>query len=173
MTAAVGSSEGLSVLHQRLETHFAALRTRRDQEAGPSYPVFALEHGLTDGELTLLTSTVRQAVQRRNLSRSAWLPYVIYAAEIGYEYSGDEYWQTFTARTTGWADDTWSRDYIRTNFNKFASQFGGARPSGAVGRALHHYLLANHPRRSAHRLTAQLGATATRLPDCPYVGPAR
>ena len=131
MTAAVGSSEGLSVLHQRLEMHFAALRTRRDQEAGPSFPVFALEHGLTDAELTLLTSTVRQAVQRRNLSRAAWLPYVIYAAEIGYEYSGDEYWQTFTARTPGWADDTWSRDYIRTNFNKFASHFGGARPSGA------------------------------------------
>jgi hypothetical protein len=131
MTAAGGSSEGLSVLHQRLETHFASLRTRRDEEAGPSYPIFALEHSLPDAELALLTSTVRQAVQRRNLSRAAWLPYVIYAAEIGYEYSGDEYWQTFTARTPGWADDAWSREYIRTNFNKFASQFGGARPSGA------------------------------------------
>jgi hypothetical protein len=48
---------------------------------------------------------------------------------MGYEYSGDEYWQTFAARTPGWTviED---REYVRSIFHKFASRFGGARPSG-------------------------------------------
>jgi len=130
MTQGGGSAEGLSVLHQRLDAHFTALRTSRDETAGPGLPIFALEHGLTEADLTLLTTTVRAAVQRRHLPAAAWLPFIIYAAEIGYEYSGDEYWQTFASRTPGWAqiDD---RDFIRSNFYKFAKQFGGARPSGA------------------------------------------
>ena len=132
MTEVGGSAEVLSVLHQRLETHFMALRTNRDRTAGPGFPIFALEHGLTDAELTLLTTTVRAAVQRRHLPGTPWLPFIIYAAEIGYEYSGVEYWQTFTARTPGWAEFG-DREYIRSNFYKFAKQFGGARHCGACG----------------------------------------
>lgn len=117
------------MLHQRLETHFETLRAHRDRVAGPEVPIFALEHGLTDADLTLLTTTVRAAVQRRQLPGAAWIPFIIYAAEIGYEYSGDEYWQTFTSRTPGWAE-IGDREFIRSNFYKFAKQFGGARPSG-------------------------------------------
>jgi hypothetical protein len=130
MTEGGGSAEGLSVLHQRLETHFETLRTHRDRVAGPEVPIFALEHGLTDADVRLLMTTVRAAVQRRQRPGAAWLPFIIYSAEIGYEYSGDEYWQTFTSRTPGWAE-IGDRDYIRSNFYKFAKQFGGARPSGA------------------------------------------
>jgi hypothetical protein len=129
MTGVGGSAESLSVLHQRLEAHFLALRSHRD-DAGPGIPIFALEHGLTDVEFELLTSSIIAAVQRRHLPPLSWLPFVVYSAEIGYEYEGDEYWQTFAARTAGWAEYE-DREYIRTSFLKFAEQFGGARPSGA------------------------------------------
>jgi hypothetical protein len=29
---------------------------------------------------------------------------VVYAAEIGYNYAGEEYWQTFASSTPGWAE---------------------------------------------------------------------
>jgi len=128
MTSPGGSAENLTVLHQRLEAHFLALRSRRDKW-GLGIPIFALEHGLTEVELTLLKASVVASVQRGHLPRFSWLPFVVYAAETGYEYSGDEYWQTFTARTPGWAKHG-DREYIRTSFLKFAEQFGGARPSG-------------------------------------------
>jgi len=127
-----GSGEELGLLHQRLESHFRALRSHRDQ-FGPGIPIFALEHGLTDVELELLKSSVCQAVQRGRLPRHSWLPVIVYAAETGYEYSGDEYWQTFAIRTPGWIQNE-DRQYIRTSFVKFADQFGGARPTGAWAR---------------------------------------
>ncbi len=129
MTGVDGSTSGLSVLHQRLETHFLALRNDRDRELGAGVPVFALEHGLEETELALLRPTVREAVKRRHLPSTATLPFVVYAAEVGYEYCGDEYWQTFGAQTPGWAALD-SRGFIRTIFQQFAAKFGGARPSG-------------------------------------------
>lgn len=128
-----GSGDGLSLLHQRLETHFLALRSQRDRLAGPGFPIFALEHGLADAELTLLAETVRGAVLRGTLPSSSYLPVIVYATEIGYDYTGDEYWQTFSARTPGWARHG-DRDYIRRGFLRFASGFGGARPSGPWAR---------------------------------------
>jgi len=44
MTSPGGSAENLTVLHQRLEAHFLALRSRRDKW-GLGIPIFALEHG--------------------------------------------------------------------------------------------------------------------------------
>ena len=129
MTSVGDSAQGLDLLHERLETHFTALRGRRDHDPGPGLPIFALEHGLEGSELDLLKATVRGGVQRRHLPRTSWLPFVAYASEIGYEYSGDEYWQTFAARTPGWAAVE-DRDYVRSIFHRFARQFGGARPSG-------------------------------------------
>jgi hypothetical protein len=128
-TAKPSGSGGLRILHERLEAHFLGLRTQRDQLAGPGFPIFALEHGLGEGELTLLASTVRGAVQHGALPSAAYLPAIVYATEIGYDYTGDEYWQTFSARTPGWAVHG-ERDYIRRGFLRFASGFGGARPSG-------------------------------------------
>ena len=55
---------------------------------------------------------------------------MVYAAELGYRYSGDEYWQTFEAQTPGWAQSA-NRECIRSVFEKFSDTFGGARPSGA------------------------------------------
>ncbi len=126
---ATGSGASLSVLDQRLEAHFVALRSERDDEAGSELPVFALEHGLSELELSLLSTAVREAVERRHLPISVSLPFVVYAAEVGYDYSGDEYWQTFSQRTPGWSEIE-DRDFIRQGFQRFASRFRGAIPVG-------------------------------------------
>lgn len=125
---------GLSLLHTRLEAHFDLLRSNRDAQTGGS-PVFALEHGLSEGELALLRAEVCAAAQRGDLRRQEWLPFVVYAAEIGYEYCGDEYWQTFEARTPRWADlGDPGRQYIRSRFTQFKERFGGAQPTGPWAR---------------------------------------
>jgi hypothetical protein len=121
--------EGLSFIHTRLEAHFQDLRARRDQYA-EGIPIFALEHGLSAAELELLKAEVCSAVRERNLPRHTWLPFVVYAAEVGYEYSGDEYWQTFESRTPSWADHG-DRRYVRQKFRAFKERFGGAEPTGA------------------------------------------
>jgi tetratricopeptide (TPR) repeat protein len=121
-------SEGLAVLHERLEAHFAHLNERRSDFGGGA-PIFALEHGLSEAELALLRAEVCGAVRSRELLRDSWLPFVVYAAEIGYEYSGDEYWQTFETRTPHWAENG-DRYYIRRKFREFRDQFRGAEPTG-------------------------------------------
>jgi hypothetical protein len=94
--------------------------------------VFALEHALTEAELALLRDVVLKAVRRGVLPRDLWLPFVVYAAEIGYEFSGEEYWQTFADSTPGWVDlgDS-ARQYIRDRYREFRDLFSGAQPSGA------------------------------------------
>jgi hypothetical protein len=121
--------EGLSFLHDHLDRHFGALRSVRDAHGG-TIPIFALEHGLSDTELVLLRAEVCSAVRRAEIPRDAWLPFVVYAAEVGYGYSGDEYWPTFESRTPSWASHG-DRHYIRRHFRQFSDRFGGARPSGA------------------------------------------
>ena len=122
-------SNELSVMHGRLAAHFSDLREQRDA-LGSGTPVFGLEHGLSDMELAALESAVRSAVRHHGFPAEAWLPLVIYAAELGYRYSGDEYWQTFEAQTPGWAQSP-NRECVRSVFEKFSDTFGGARPSGA------------------------------------------
>lgn len=120
---------GLSVLQQLLEEHFASLRAKRDEEVGPAFPIFALEHGLGETEMGWLKTAVRDAVRRHQLPAAASLPFVVYAAEVGYDYAGEEYWQTFSSRTPGWAQLE-DRHFIRSSFVNFADRFGGARPAG-------------------------------------------
>ncbi|HEU4648843.1 MAG TPA: hypothetical protein VFS33_07250 [Gemmatimonadales bacterium] len=57
---------------------------------------------------------------------------MVYAAEIGYEYSGYEYWQTFEAKTAGW-QPPW-RNRIRSRFEAFAEAYHGAQPEGDWAR---------------------------------------
>src|SRR3954454_8643828 len=123
------AGEELEYLHARLHDHFEQLQADRARAPTPA-PIFALEHGLTDPELLLLRAHVCEAVRQRRFGRDAWLPFVVYAAEVGYAYSGDEYWQTFEARTPGWSTNG-NRQYIRRNFIRFKDTFSGAQPTGA------------------------------------------
>lgn len=97
--------------------------------------MFALEHGLSEGELALLRAEVAGVARRGALPRNAWLPLIVYAAEIGYEFCGDEYWHTFEARTPGWSDlGDPARQHMRRRYRDFRYRFGGAEPSGPWAR---------------------------------------
>lgn len=111
----------------RLSTHFAEVRRSRQARA-TDLPVFALEHGLDDAEVRALAAAVRAQIAAGAPSRDHALPWIVYAAELGYRYSGDEYWQTFESETPGWlahGDRYWVRDAFRA-----FREFGGAEPSG-------------------------------------------
>lgn len=128
-----GTTDILQLLHTRLDEHFAALKASRSA-LEPASPVFALEHSLDSGDLALLKDAVREAILRGFSARSRkwWLPFVIYAAEVGYDYLGDEYWHTFEATTPGWGSyDGDRRHIIKSFFVRFAEEYGGARPTGA------------------------------------------
>jgi hypothetical protein len=117
----------LAFLHERLKAHFQMLRQQR---AATGSPTFALEHGLSQAELVFLKEQVASSVREGRVRGDLWLPLVVYATEIGYEYSGDEYWQTFEALTPGWAEHG-DRQLLRASFRRFTQSFGGAEPTGA------------------------------------------
>ena len=112
----------------RLATHFAALRERRLSD-GLARPVFGLEHGLDSSEVQALEDAVRADIAYRRPSRAHALVWIVYSSELGYRYSGDEYWQTFERETPGWVQNG-NRHQIRTFYSQFHRDFGGAVPSG-------------------------------------------
>lgn len=113
----------LRELNERLAEHFSALaRDRQD------IPVFALEHGLVQAELLALQDLLRAHIRDAPPDHDHKLAWTVYAAEIGYGYAGNEYWQTFEEKTPGWTLK--DRDWLRDSFASFQRMFGGARPSG-------------------------------------------
>lgn len=112
---------------ERLDEHFLSLSRQR---AGLGYPVYALEHGLDLTEVTSLRTTLARGLAREGaLSSAYWLPWVVVAAEIGYEYDGDEYWNSFARTIPNWRLYG-DRATIRRWFDLFAKRYGGFRPSG-------------------------------------------
>jgi hypothetical protein len=109
----------------RLAEHFESLKQARGD-----IPIFALEHGLSHAEVLALSESVRANVRSSSLVREHPLVWTTYAVEIGYGYSGDEYWQTFEEKTPGWAHYG-ERAWIRDAFVWFQKKFSGAAPSGA------------------------------------------
>lgn len=108
----------------RLTAHFSELASRRG-----NIPIFALEHGLTTDEVDELSKRIRTHVR----SYEPWdvhsLAWIVYAAEIGYQYAGEEYWQTFETKTPGWAEHG-NRGWIRDSYAAFKKEYAGAEPSG-------------------------------------------
>jgi hypothetical protein len=128
--ASSSTVELLQHFHDMLGVHFGDLRDAR-VKLEPTSPVFALEHDLRDQDLELLKSVVREAIKSHLLTHyhKTWLPFVVYAAEMGYRFEGDEYWTTFSSLTPRWTSQ--ERSTIRDWFYRFHTQFGGARPTGA------------------------------------------
>ena len=116
--------------HRRLEAHFT-LRATRTSRRGPDSPIFALEHGLSEAEVTELAREIR-APDAVPIADNA-LGWIVYATELGYAYTGDESWQTFEETTPYWVLHGHPH-WIRDRFDWFAKRFGGARPSGAWAR---------------------------------------
>ncbi|MFF5219512.1 hypothetical protein [Micromonospora sp. NPDC000442] len=124
----------MEYLHRKLDDHFRRLSETR-QQLDPVTPVFALEHDLGETELDRLKLTVRAAVAQGFGARVShwWLPFVVYAAESGYDYIGDEYWPSFEASTPLWRTHG-DRQRIKMWFMKFADEYGGAVPTGAFAQ---------------------------------------
>ena len=118
-------------LQARLHEHFLALAEAR---AESQLPVFALEHGLSEGEFTLLQGAVRWLVERGSTFRQTPLPLVVYAADVGYRYDGGEFWPIFADETPGWIDKPDTRARIKRYFLAFADDYSGAKPTGAWAR---------------------------------------
>lgn len=110
---------------ERLEDHFGQLAGQRGS-GGPG--VFALEHGLDELETARLGGLLRESLSRSRASRDYWLAWVVYSAERGYDYLGDEYWPSFESWTPGW--DTDDRYKLKRWFVEFHRRFRGVRPAG-------------------------------------------
>lgn len=111
--------------NDRLVEQFGGLARDRSD-----IPLFALEHGLAPAEVLSLSNSIRAHVLRSAPRSEHVLAWTVYAAEIGYTYAGDEYWQTFEAQTPGWTVNG-SRAWIRDAFVAFQRKFAAATPSGA------------------------------------------
>ena len=120
--------KNLTVWQSRLTTHFEGLRNLRIA-MGTDMPIFGLEHGLTSEEVLDLEAAVRDHIARRPLDSDHWLTWIVYSAELGYRYTGDEYWQTFEQESPGW-EVNGNRHGLREFFRKFEREFGGAVPKG-------------------------------------------
>lgn len=133
--------ERLENLHDSLSVHFHLIYQAR-QRMSPAPPVFALEHDLSPDKLEELKETVRRGVRAglRTEHQRSWLPFIVYAAEIGYEYAGTEYWPSFAHATPRWVSE--HNEWLRERFVQFSSAYGGAEPSGAFAE---HFTIISWP----------------------------
>lgn len=112
----------------RLSEHFERLHLQRSTSFGTA-TIFGLEHGLQQAELDLLSGEIRGHIAHAPPSDEHRLPWIVCASEFGYQYSGDEYWQTFEDATPGWQVNG-DRHWIRDCFDHFHRHFNGAKPTG-------------------------------------------
>lgn len=117
----------LAELQSRLEGHFALLA---DQRSSRGYPLYALEHGLSADEIEKLCAALNDDLSKSRMVRPRyWLSWIVFAAEVGYAYDGDEYWTSFQNRIAAW-QRFGDRDVIREFFRKFAEKYSGFTPQG-------------------------------------------
>ncbi|MDP8984149.1 MAG: hypothetical protein M3N97_03760 [Pseudomonadota bacterium] len=116
----------LDTLQASLDAHFRDLAQSR---LASGLPLFAFEHGLDTSQIEELSRHVRKQIRAGDGRLSShWLPWIVYASEIGYGYTGEEYWQSFEEQTPGW--DGHHRDSLRSWFRKFHTTYHGVEPSG-------------------------------------------
>jgi hypothetical protein len=117
----------LAGYQERLDTHFKAVAKSR---LGTDFPIFALEHGLDVEDVRELAEELSADLIRSRTPRSShWLLWTVCAAEIGYAYDGEEYWQSFKRQVNGW-DRFGDRETIRTWFKHFSATYSGFVPQG-------------------------------------------
>lgn len=116
----------LDEFQSRLEQHFFALAEIRRKDG---HPVFALEHGLSSLELADINGLLKREFIRSGLVGGHWLAWVLFAAEQGYNYDGEEYWHSFAARMPSWQEG--GRPQIRDWFLRFHQRYFGVCPTGA------------------------------------------
>lgn len=117
----------LEVWQKRLEDHFGQVAANR---GAAEFPLFALEHGLGTDELRRIRELLHYSLTHHPSLSPHWLVWVVYATELGYDYDGEEYWQTFEERTPHWHEVD-RRRQLRGWFRKFHTTYHGVEPTGA------------------------------------------
>lgn len=113
----------LNAWQQQLDSHFAQLHQQRLKSQATHCTIYALEHGLSSDEIYQLKADVLDWVKSSSPSRRHFLVWAVYSAEIGYQYSGEEYWATFNTLTPNWLDCNSNRDHIRDCFREFYKKY--------------------------------------------------
>ncbi len=108
-----------------LKAHFQGLAEER---AKTGYPLFALEHGLSEPEIDEISIQLRARLKQGTPLSRHWLPWVVYATERGYSYAGDEYWRSFEEQTPDWEGA--HRYSLARCFRRFLTTYNGVKPSG-------------------------------------------
>src|SRR5580704_3231896 len=116
----------LNSWQERLTEHFRSLQERIGER---QRPIFALEHNLDEDELNNLRESLREHVRWTGPASGHWLVWAVFAAEVGYKFAGDQYWQTFASELPGWSAHE-DRYFIRDAFLWFRKHYNGAKPSG-------------------------------------------
>lgn len=117
----------LAELQERLYQHYSRLRELRTIE---NYPVYAIEHGLSEAEISTAQSLLNANLNAtKRATRTFWLVWIAAAAEIGYTYDGTEYWDSFAKAFPSWPKFG-DRDQIRIWYRRFTTDFNGVTPSG-------------------------------------------
>jgi hypothetical protein len=125
------NAASLEHLQASVERHFEKLAAGRRSSG---LPIFALEHGLSKAEVNDLSLGLRRHIAFGGRLSQLWLLWVVYATELGYDFDGEEYWQSYQSRTPQWTEDPHRRQYLRQFFERFESKFGGAIPTGQWAR---------------------------------------
>jgi len=118
----------LAELQERLYQHYSRLRDLRTTE---NYPVYAIEHGLSEAEISTAQSLLNANLNTtKRATRTFWLVWIAAAAEIGYTYDGTEYWDSFAIAFPSWPKFG-DRDQIRIWYRRFTTDFNSVTPSGS------------------------------------------
>ncbi|NTF91621.1 hypothetical protein G6L46_31125 [Agrobacterium rhizogenes] len=115
---------------ERLNRHFEELR---DTRARSGAPVFALEHGLDVNEFEQLKAYLHCQVYDGAAFLPDWLLWVVYGAELGYNFNGQDYWTSFEKQTPLWSF-RYNRRWLRDAFKRFHRRYRGFVPQGAWAR---------------------------------------
>ena len=124
----------LNVWQQKLETHFSHLRRDRLNRTSADQILYALEHGLNESEVATLRHDIHEWLECSGPDQRHFLAWAVYSSEIGYQYSGEEYWTTFCRLTPGWQDSQNNRDQVRSAFEEFRRKFNATQPQGPWAR---------------------------------------
>jgi hypothetical protein len=115
---------------QKLGSHFSQLHECRLTHPNANPILYALEHGLNEVEVAELRQQIHEWLKYSGPAHRHFLAWAVYSAEIGYQYSGEEYWTTFCRLTPDWQDSHNNRDHIRSAFEEFHRKFNATQPQG-------------------------------------------
>lgn len=114
-----------------LTQNFGELRAKKSKLGDA--PIYTLEHGLDQAQISKLIEDVKQnELNPGYLYRTPPLPWLVYAAEFGYEYDGKRYLDGFGPATPGWNDShiQAKKEFLLRSFEEFQIRYGGIIPSG-------------------------------------------